>query len=114
MLIVGGLHVIYAVSEFADHLWVLDKTNGLADTHLWAWGIADAVVAAFLLIAGASLLGGGKFGRVVGLVWISLSAVRWLYWIPAAPLLAVVVLVIDVMIISSLTGNPQFFGSGRR
>jgi hypothetical protein len=114
MLVLGGLHAVYGVSELLDNAWELEKANGLAAGDLWAWGIVDMLSALFLLVAGASLLGGGSFGRVVGLVWASLSAVRWLYWIPAEPLFAVVMVVVDVSIILSLTGNPQFFGTRAR
>ena len=36
---------------------------------LWVWGIWDLCLAALALAAGASLLGGGGFGRVIAYVW---------------------------------------------
>lgn len=114
MMVLAGLHLVYGVSELADNVWVLEKTDGLAAGDLWIWGIVDTVAALFLFVAGASLLGGGTFGQVVGLVWASLSAVRWLYWIPASPELSVVMVAVDAAIILSLTGNPQFFGARAR
>ncbi|MDX6632972.1 MAG: hypothetical protein QOG09_961 [Solirubrobacterales bacterium] len=114
MLVLGGLHLLYGISEVVNHVWELDRGQGLAAHHLWIWGIVDLTMAVIVIVAAASLLGAGKFGQVVGLAWVALSAVRWLYWIPAAPVLSVAMLVLDTAIVLSLTGNPKLLGERSR
>jgi hypothetical protein len=66
------------------------------------WGILDLIVAALAVYAGADLLRGGAFGITVGFLFAGLGAIRWLFVIPAAPILSVVVIALCVMVIYSL------------
>lgn len=103
LFVVAGLHVVYAVSEFADRLWELEATNGLAANDLWVWGIIDSVLAVALAVAGVSVLYGGAFGAIFGVAWAAVDAMRWLYWVPAHPLLSVVAIAINGVVIYALT-----------
>jgi len=62
------------------------------------WGIVDTIIALIALYAGIDLLRGGTFGRVMGYLFAGLGAIRWLFVIPAAPILAVVVIALCVMV----------------
>ena len=107
LFVLAGLHAIYAVSEFADSLWALDRTEGIAGGDLWVWGIVDSVIAVLLATGGVSLLAGHPYGRWIAIIWAILAAIRWLYWIPAAPLFSVVMVVIAMVVLYAATVYPE-------
>ncbi len=109
LLVIAGLHLIYGISELADNVWRLDHTNGVFTNNLWVWGIVDVVFAVVLAYAAADVLRGGETGRIVAIIWIGLSMIRWLYWIPAAPLASVVILIIDAGMLYTLCTHEAFF-----
>jgi hypothetical protein len=114
MFVVAGLHLLYGVGELVDNVWRLDHSNGIFDGSLWVWGIVDVVFALILGWAAADVLRGGETGRIVGIIWIVLSMIRWLYWIPAAPVAAVVILIVDAALLYTLTTNEAFFSPPKR
>ena len=109
LFVIGGLHAIQAVGELADNTWTLESDNGIFNDDLWAWGIIDGILAILLITAGVSLLAGQPFGRWVAIVWAIFAAIRWLYWIPAAPLYSVVALVIAMTVLYAATVYPEHF-----
>ena len=114
MLVAAGLHLVYGLGELTDSVWRLDHANGIFAGDLWIWGIVDVVVAVILALAAVDLLRGGETGRLIGIIWIVLSMIRWLYWIPAAPLAGVVMLIIGVVILYGLTAHGEFFAPAKR
>ncbi len=109
LFVIGGLHVIQAVSELADNTWTLESDNGIFNSDLWVWGIIDGILGILLIGAGVSLLAGHSFGRWIAIVWAIFAAIRWLYWIPAAPLFSVVALVIAMTVLYAATVYPEHF-----
>jgi hypothetical protein len=114
MFLLGGFHIMIAIEEFVHATWLAINVEGTVGGPLWLWGIIDAVFAVIALYAGYDLLRGGVFGRIAGLIVASVSAIRWFFYIPAAPLLAVVVIVADVLIIYGLTVHSEYFGAAQR
>ncbi len=113
MFVAAGLHLVYGLGELTDSVWKFDHTNGIFAGDLWVWGIIDVVVAVVLALAAADLIRGGETGRMIAIIWVVLSAIRFLYWIPAAPLMAVVLLIIDAFILYGLTAHGEFFAPAR-
>src|SRR4051812_40816903 len=72
------------------------------------WGVLDLVIALIALYAGVDLLRGGAFGIVMGYLFAGLAAIRWFFVIPAAPILAVVVIALCVMVIYALATHPDY------
>jgi hypothetical protein len=75
------------------------------------WGILDLIIALIALYAGISLLRGDAFGLVMGYLFAIVGAIRWLFVIPAAPVLAVVVIALCVMVIYGLAKYSDQLGS---
>jgi hypothetical protein len=110
LFVIGGLHAVQAISELVNNTWTFDASNGVfVENNLWVWGVIDAVLAVLLIFGGASLLTGQPFGRWVAIIWAIFAAIRWLYWIPAAPVFSVVALVIAMMVLYAATVYPEHF-----
>jgi uncharacterized membrane protein len=55
-----------------------------------------------------NLLRGGGFGQAMAYVFAIVGAIRWLFVIPAAPILAVVIIALCVMVIYALARDSDY------
>jgi hypothetical protein len=113
LLLLFGLYATYAILEFVQGTWILLNTANVPGGRLWIWGIVDAIFALVALYAAYDLLKGGKIGRIIGLVYAIFSAVRWLFFLPVAPIAAVVFIAIDILIIYGLVAHEEYFRATR-
>jgi hypothetical protein len=113
MFVLAGFQLTYAIIEFVNATWVAVNVRNTFGGPLWLWGIIDLVFALIYFYAGYDLLQGGEFGRIFGLFVAGLSAIRWFFYIPAAPWAAVVVISIDILIIYGLVAHAEYFRSAR-
>jgi hypothetical protein len=74
LLIAGVLNVIYGIAAVADANFYAGNTHYVISS-LHAWGWITILLGILQLFAGFSLLGGGTFGRVIGIVAASLGAI---------------------------------------
>jgi hypothetical protein len=102
MFVVAGLEALSALLNFAGTGWWVTEAGNLVYANFVFWGILDLIIALIALYAGISLLRGGSFGIVMGYLFAVVAAIRWLFVIPAAPVLAVVVIALCVMVIYGL------------
>ena len=109
MFVVGGFHILLAMSEIARIAWVPSSVVVVPVIQaLIVWGIVDLIVGFIALYAGGSILRGGTFGWIVGYTFAALGIIRWLFYIPVSPVLAVVIIVLDVLIISGLAKHSDY------
>ena len=102
MFLVAGFEALSALLAFAGTGWWVTEAGNLVYANLVLWGIVDLIIALIALYAGIDLLRGGTYGLVMGYLFAGLGAIRWLFVIPAAPVLAVVVIALCVMVIYAL------------
>ena len=113
MFALGGFHVLLAISEFARSTWVLSRLDvELFIPILIVLGIFDLIIGVFAVSAGVSILRGGSFGLIMGFVFAALSAIRWLFYIPVSPVLAVVILALDALVMYGLAEHSDYFPGG--
>ena len=113
MFALSGFHILLAISEFARSTWVLSRLDiELFIPSLIFWGIFDLLIGIIAVIAGVIILRGGSFGLITGFVFASLSAIRWLFYIPVSPVLAVVIMALDVLVIYGLAKHEDYFPGG--
>jgi hypothetical protein len=97
----GVLNVIYGIAAIGDsRFFVGDATYILSGLNTWGW--VTLVIGVVQLFAAFSLWGGGLFGRIVGVVACSLSAIAALLSIPAYPLWSLAIFALDVVIIHQI------------
>jgi hypothetical protein len=109
MFVVAGLEALSALLNFAGTGWWVTDTGHLVYANFVFWGIVDLIIALIALYAGIDILRGGTYGLVMGYVFAVVGAIRWLFVIPAAPVLAVVVVALCVMVIYGLAKHSDFF-----
>src|SRR5215203_6109434 len=102
MFLVAGFEALSALLAFAGTGWWVTDAGNLVYANFVLWGILDLIIALIAVYAGIDLLRGGTFGLVMGYLFAGLGAIRWLFVIPAAPVLAVVVIALCVMVIYGL------------
>jgi hypothetical protein len=102
MFLIAGFEALSALLAFAGTGWWVTDAGNLVYANLVLWGIVDLIIALIAVYAGIDLLRGGPFGLVMGYLFAGLGAIRWLFVIPAAPVLAVVVIALCVMVIYGL------------
>ena len=112
MFVLGGFHVLLAISEFANSTWVLSRLDiELFIPILLIWGVIDLLIGAIALYAGFSIIRGGAFGGTAGIFFATMGLIRWLLYIPVAPVLAVVVIALDMLVIYGLVRHYDYFTS---
>jgi hypothetical protein len=102
MFVVAGLEGLSALLAFAGTGWWVTEAENLVYANFVIWGILDTMIALIALYAGIDLLRGGAFGVGMGYLFAVVAAIRWLFVIPAAPVLAVVVIALCVMVVYGL------------
>ena len=111
MFMVAGFELLSAILAFGGTGWWVTETGNLVYANFVFWGILDLIVALIALYAGISLLRGGAYGLVMGYLFAGLAAIRWLFVIPAAPILSVVLIALCVMVIYGLAKNSDYVES---
>jgi hypothetical protein len=109
MFVVAGLEALSALLNFAGTGWWVTDAGNLVYANFVFWGIVDLIVALLALYAGIDILRGRTYGLVVGYLFAVVGAIRWLFVIPAAPVLAVVVIALCVMVIYGLAKHSDYF-----
>jgi hypothetical protein len=111
--IVGALYVLLAITEFSNSYWFYNNTHldiyDLASSHLLWWGIFDAALAVITISAGVSILRGGIFGLMLGIWGSAFSFLRWMFYIPHDPWLALTICAINALVLYGLCTSADFF-----
>ena len=111
MFMVAGFVALSALLAFAGTGWWVTDAGNLVYANFVLWGILDLLIALIALYAGIDLLRGGTFGIAMGYLFAVLGAIRWLFVIPAAPILAVVIIALCVMVIYALAQYSDYLQS---
>jgi len=109
MIIMGSFQVLVAISEIVNSTWLLNLTNDWVGARLLFWGLVDICVAALALYAGIDILRGGRLGQFLGYLFAGLGVLRWLVYVTATPVLAVVIIALDVLVIYGLAHHSDYF-----
>ena len=98
LIIVGVLNVIWGIAAIADSkFFVQDQKYILSNLNAWGW--ITLIIGVLQLLAGFSLWSGNIYGRVMAILFASLSALAALLSIPAYPFWSIAIFAIDIIII---------------
>ena len=113
ILLAGVLNVIWGIAAIDKASFFLeDQRFIIQDLSTWGWIIL--IVGFVQLFAAFSIWSGGEFGRWIGLIGASLSALGALLSIPAYPLWSLAIFGMDLLIIYGLSayGGKQSTATG--
>jgi hypothetical protein len=79
LMIAGVLNVVYGIGAISDaHFYTSGGTHYVfSSLHTWGW--IALIVGVIQLTGGFSLMGGGVYGRTIGIVAASLGAINALF-----------------------------------
>ena len=109
MLLVGGFHGLLAISEFTQSAWLSDIQLGFFSSSATLWGIIDIIVALVAIYTGYAILKGNLTGRILGYAIAIISAMRWFMILPAAPVMGLIIIVLDIIVLFGLSSNDTYF-----
>jgi hypothetical protein len=102
VLIAGILNCIWGIAAIDKaSFFIEDKRFIISDLSTWGWIIL--FVGAIQIVAAFSIWTGGEFGRWIGIIGASLSAIGALLSIPAFPLWSLCIFGVDLLILYGLS-----------
>ena len=103
MLIIGGaFQVIEALAALVNDEYLLVLPNYVFSLDLTGWGVIHLLIGLILAAVGIALLLGKGWARIAGIVVAGISALINFSWLPYAPLWAILLIAIDVLVIWAL------------
>jgi hypothetical protein len=102
MIIIAVLDVMWGIAAIANNEVVVVGGHGVLVLDITTWGWVQLIIAVVLGLTGFGLLVGNELARVLGIGLLSLNAVMQVIWFPAAPLWAILIIVLDVVLIYQL------------
>jgi hypothetical protein len=99
--IVGIFNLIYGIAAVANaHVFVAGAHYVWGDLRFWGW--VTLIVGGLQLIAAGGVLAGSQLARWYGVFVVSLSAIAMMFFIPAYPFWALMIIAVDIVAIYAL------------
>ena len=102
ILIAGFLNCIYGIAALDDSSFFVEGNRFVLFDDLNTWGWIHLIIGLVQLVAAFSIWNRHAFGRVIGVVSASVSAIAILMFINAAPWAAFAIFLIDLLVIYGL------------
>jgi hypothetical protein len=102
LLLSGTLNVIYGISAVSNSKFFNQNAEYIV-SNLKTWGWITLGIGLLEVLAAGSLWRGGLFGRVMGIVAASLSAIAALLAIPAYPFWSLAIFALSIVIIHQIS-----------
>ena len=96
LAMVGFFNVIYGIAAIANsHVFVANAHYVFGDLRAWGW--VTLILAVLQLLAAAGILAGNQLARWFGVAVIALSAIDMMFFLPAYPFWALMIIAVDVV-----------------
>jgi hypothetical protein len=105
MLILGFLDLIWGIAAVANNEVVVVGGHGVIVFDITTWGWIQLVVGAVMVLIGIGLLAGNGAARWAGVAVLALNAILQIVWFTAAPLWALLMIGLDLLLIYQLCLN---------
>jgi hypothetical protein len=108
MMVIGGeLNLFYGIVAAVNDDWVVWTNRGSVLLDVSEWGWVHIILGAIVLLAGIGVFSGNILARTVGVIVAAVSLIVNFFFIPAYPLWALTVIVIDTLVIWALTAHGR-------
>ena len=104
LLVVGFLDALWGLAAILndDNVLITDG-NGVIIANLTTWGWVYLILGLIVIGTAFGLFSNNPTARFLAIVLVALNAVVQVVWLPAAPIWAFVIILLDVLIIYGLT-----------
>jgi hypothetical protein len=102
LIIAGAFQVIEAIAALVNDEYILVLPNYVFSLDLTGWGVIHLLLGLILAAIGVFLLLGKGWARIAGIVVAGISALINFSWLPYAPLWAILLIALDVLVIWAL------------
>jgi hypothetical protein len=101
LVIVGIFNLIYGIAAIANsHVIVANAHYVFANLRTWGW--ITLIIGVLQLLAAAGVVAGNQFARWFAVAVLGLNAIDMMFFVPAYPFWALVILVADVVALYGL------------
>src|SRR5271165_303989 len=101
MFVAGFFNMIYGIAAIANsHVFVANAHYVIGDLRAWGW--VTLIIAVLQLVAAAGILAGNQLARWFAVAVVGLNAIDMMFFIPAYPFWALVIIAVDVVALYGL------------
>jgi hypothetical protein len=105
MLLMGAFEALQGLAAIIDDEFFVVTENYVFDLDVTAWGWIHLILGIAVAFGGYALWAGRTWGRVLGLILATLSAVVNFMWIPYYPFWSLLMIALAVWVIWALTSK---------
>jgi hypothetical protein len=118
LFLTAGFSVVWAIVAISQPEWLRNayNANGFSTVSGTAWALSflDLLVGAIAIYGGVSVLRGGLIAQVIGLSIAGFSAIRWFFFMPVVPWVAITMIALDVLVVYGLVAHSDYFENAQR
>jgi hypothetical protein len=104
LLIIGCFNLIYGIAAVANaHVFVANAHYVFGGLNSWGW--VTLIIGAVQLLAAGGVLAGYQLARWFGVAVLGLNALAMMFFIPAYPLWALIIIAADVVALWGLCAD---------
>jgi hypothetical protein len=105
MMLIGAFEVFQGLAAIVDDEFFVVTENYVFDLDVTAWGWIHLILGIVVAFGGYALWAGRTWGRVLGLILASLSAIANFLWLPYYPFWSLLMIALAVWVIWALTSK---------
>ena len=96
LLVIGFFNMIYGIAAIANsHVFVANAHYVIGDPRAWGW--VTLILSVLQLIAAGGILMGNQLARWFAVAVVGINAIEMMFFIPAYPFWALVIIAADVV-----------------
>jgi uncharacterized membrane protein len=113
LIIVGAMDILQGFFGIFEDDYVVATSEGLAIVDATAWGWANLIWGALLIVTGIGLLGAAGWARWLAIVGVSINAIGQIAFLAnypqAYPLWNLLIVALNILVLYALTARWQGF-----
>jgi hypothetical protein len=103
MIVIGIFQVVVGLTAIFEKTFYVLTGDYIFGFNVSAWGWIHLALGVLVALGGAAVLAGQMWGRVLGIVLASLSAIANFLFLPYYPLWSMLIIAADIAVIWALT-----------
>jgi hypothetical protein len=101
LVVVGFFNMLYGIAAIANsHVFTANAHYVIGDLRAWGW--VTLIISVLQLVAAGGILAGNQLARWFAVAVVGLNAIDMMFFIPAYPFWALVIIAVDVVALYGL------------